>query len=98
MAPGDGPRWSWVVLSKKLQIHDIQLQKRYQIACFDSDTKLASDKEKPMNLEFHESIEYLLAIWVEDHSKYKEEADPDQEEVIHANHPSEIQGLSQKSY
>ena len=27
MAPGDGPRWSWVVLSKKLQIHDIQLQK-----------------------------------------------------------------------
>ena len=36
MAPGDGPRWSWVVLSKKLQIHDIQLQKCGQIPCFGS--------------------------------------------------------------
>ena len=39
MAPGDGPRWSWVVLSKKLQIHDIQLQKRHQIPCFGSKGK-----------------------------------------------------------
>ena len=36
MAPGDGPRWSWVALSKKLQIHDIQLQKWCQISCFGS--------------------------------------------------------------
>ena len=36
MAPGDGPRWSWVVLSKKLKIHDIQLQKWWQISCFGS--------------------------------------------------------------
>ena len=31
MAPEDGPRWSWVVLSNKLEIHDIQLQKCYTI-------------------------------------------------------------------
>ena len=36
MAPGDGPRWSWVVLSKKSQIHDIQFQKCGQIPCFGS--------------------------------------------------------------